>query len=137
MPNSKSIFDPNQNPALELRNASMRATSEKKNILVEMGADWCVWCHRLEEFIADHSELAILRSRNFVHVRVYTGDGEMASDILQKFPPFDGIPHYFVYNHEGKLLLSQNTQPFELGESYDYEKIWEFLATWGVETSFH
>jgi thiol:disulfide interchange protein len=137
MTDTKSIFNANQDPIEELRKAAMRARSEKKNILVEMGADWCIWCHRLEQFIATHYELAMLRSRNFVHVRIFTGDGKTNPEILQEFPSFDGIPHYFVFSPEGKLLISQDTEPFEVGESYDYEKIWEFLATWGVETSHH
>jgi thiol:disulfide interchange protein len=129
------MFDPNADPFLDLQKAASRAKMIKKNILVEVGADWCVWCHRLESFIVSHLELYLLRSQNFVHVRIHSGEGDKLPDVFQKLPPFDGIPHYFVYAPDGSLLHSQDTELLEDGESYNYDKVWEFLTLWGVDPS--
>lgn len=125
------LFHPDRDPFQDLQVARARAVQENKNILIELGADWCVWCHRLDSFIRSHPDLHLLRSRQYVHVRVHVGDGETASEICRHLPAFEGIPHYFVYNAEGKLLHSQHTSLLEEGESYNYKKVWEFLAMWG------
>jgi len=131
----KSIFDPNLDPVLELQRAAARARMLKKNILIEIGADWCTWCHRLESFIVSHSELYLLRAENFIHVRVHSGEGAELPAVFQNLPPFDGIPHYFVYSPEGQLLHSQDTELLEEGETYNYGKVWDFLSFWGVDSS--
>lgn len=131
MDENMQLFNSNQDSFQMLKDARSIAKQYGRNILVELGADWCVWCHRLEKFIASHSELYLLRQQNYVHVRVYSGDGETLSEICRHLPPFDGIPHYFVFSPDGDLLHSQDTDSLEDGESYDYDKVWEFLSLWG------
>jgi len=124
------IFNPNRNPFEDAQEAVQRAMAQQKNILLEIGADWCVWCHRLEQFITSHPELLYLRSMNYVHLRIHVEQDFSQTEFTHHLPPFDGIPHYFVYDPAGKLLHSQDTEPFEKGESYDYEKLSHFLMSW-------
>jgi len=131
MDENDPLFNSERDPFQDLQNAKAQAVRENKNILVELGADWCVWCHRLESFVKAHPELHLLRSRFFVHVRVYMGSEDTLSEICRHLPPFDGIPHYYVFSPDGQLLHSQDTFPLEEGESYDYQKVWEFLSLWG------
>jgi thiol:disulfide interchange protein len=137
MVEGKTLFNSNLDQAQELRKTVMRARLAKKNILIEVGADWCVWCHRLEHFILVNPELHQLRSQNYIHMRLFSGEGSDLPDVFDKLPPFDGIPHFFVYDFQGNLLHSQNTEPFEVGETYDYTRVWEFLASWGTDKSIH
>ena len=125
------LFDPKRNPFDDLQNAFRRARQEKKNVLLDLGGDWCVWCHRLEAFIRDHAELRELRDRYYVTVKVYVGsEDETNVEFLNRLPDFDGVPHLLVYNRQGQLLCSQDTQPLEEGESYHYERVKSFLARW-------
>ena len=136
MTKEKILFPPEREPMKDLQSASARAIRENKNILVELGADWCVWCHRLERFICEHHDLLHLRTNHFVHMRVFTGaEGVFNMDITSKFPPFDGIPNYFIYDPYSELLHSQDTELLELGESYDYGKVLEFFTFWGSNGS--
>jgi thiol:disulfide interchange protein len=137
MGEGKILFDRNQDPSLQLQRAIQRARLEKKNVLIEVGADWCEWCHRLEYFIVSNPELHLLRSQNYIHMRLFSGEGGQLPDIFDKLPPFDGIPHFFVYDSHGNLLRSQDTEPFEFGETYDYTRVWEFLASWGIADVIH
>ena len=131
MDEDTQLFNSDLDSFQALKDARLIAQRYGRNILVELGADWCVWCHRLEKFIASHTELYLLRQQNYVHVRVYSGDGETLSEICRHLPSFDGIPHYFVFSPDGQLLHSQDTDSLEDGESYDYDKVWEFLSLWG------
>src|SRR5512143_3908993 len=129
----KILYDPYQDPRQQLQRAIERARRENKNVLVEAGADWCVWCHRLEQFIASHAELHQLRSQHYVHIRMFSGEEDEPLNFLGSLPPINGLPHYFVYSKDGKLLHSQETEPFEAGDTYDYGRVWAFLAYWATD----
>jgi thiol:disulfide interchange protein len=137
MMSEKTLFDPNLDSTQELLRAISRARLGRKNILIEVGADWCVWCHRLEHFIISNPELHMLRSQNYIHLRLFSGDGGELPAVFNRLPAFDGIPHFFVYDFGGNLIHSQNTDEFEVGETYDYNRVWEFLAAWGTDGSIH
>jgi hypothetical protein len=125
------LFDPQRNPFDDVNAALEQARRERKNVLLDLGGDWCIWCHRLEEFIATHPELAELRANHYVTVRIFISDSDATNmDFLEQLPSFAGIPHLYVYNARGELLCSQPTEPFEVGESYDFEKIHAFLQEW-------
>lgn len=136
METSYQIFDPKRNSFADLKQALDYAKVSKKNLLLEIGGDWCKWCHILEEFIKTHRELYEIRSMNFVHIKVYTGESDNDQPNLEFFkrlPPIVAIPHFFVYDCNGKFLHSQPTEPLEEGESYNYEKIFSFLSSWGYK----
>jgi hypothetical protein len=135
MTDTNVLFNPDRDAFEDLQNARARALRERKNILVELGADWCDWSHRLEEFICAHPQLHLLRSHMYVHVRVHVGDDETLSEVCKILPPFEEVPHFFVYRAQGQLLHSQSTSTLEAGDSYDYEKVWEFLSMWGDKNS--
>ncbi|GAB4109913.1 MAG: hypothetical protein Fur005_08430 [Roseiflexaceae bacterium] len=125
------LFDPERNPFEDVSAALEQARRERKNVLIDLGGDWCIWCHRLEAFIAEHPELAELRDKHYVTVRIFISDSDGTNmDFLEQLPPFTGVPHLYVYNARGSLLCSQATEPFEVGESYDLEKIRAFLQEW-------
>lgn len=126
-----SLFDPDRDPFDDAVVALEQARREQKNVLFDIGGDWCIWCHRLERFINDHAELAQLRERHFVTVKVYLGEQDDSNEeFLEQLPPFDGVPHLFVYNSKGQLLCSQPTEELEEGESYNFERIKNFLIEW-------
>lgn len=133
-----TLFDPNRDPASDMKQALAYAKVSQKNILVEIGGDWCKWCHILEKFITEHRELSEIRYKNYVHVKVYFGkDDPINREFIKKFPPVDGIPHYFVYDFDGNFLHSQDTEELEEGESYNYDRLFSFLAQWGHKTPYN
>ena len=125
------LFDPTRDPFDAYLYALARAHLENKNVLLELGGDWCSWCHRLEKFIQESAELSGLRRQHYVTVKVYVSS-EYAdpSGFLQQIPPFDGVPHFFVYAPNGDLLCSQPTESLEEGSSYNHTRVRVFLERW-------
>lgn len=125
------LFDPTQDPFTAYLNALARAHLENKNVLLELGGDWCSWCHRLEKFIQESLELNRLRRQHYITVKVYVSS-EYAdpSGFLRQVPPFDGVPHFFVYAPNGDLLCSQPTDPLEEDNSYNHARVLAFLQRW-------
>lgn len=135
------LFYPNRDALEDVGRAFERAAAEKKNVLIEIGGNWCIWCRRLEAFIIRHPELLYLRSLNFVHVRVHLAQSndEYSGEpppIFSRLPEIPAVPHFFVYNWEGKFLHSQETELLEDGDSYNYDEVWNFLAAWSSTTGY-
>ena len=130
------LFDNTRNPFDDLQKALDYAKVSQKNILIEVGGDWCSWCHTLEKFITSHRELYEMRSLYFVYFKVFIDEhDDTNAEFLQRMPPVEGVPHYFVYDPRGKFLHSQPTDPLEEGDSYSYDRIFAFFTEWGFKTN--
>ena len=123
-------YDPKRDTAQDIQDAIKEAQRTNKRILLEVGGEWCGWCHTLDRFFQASPDLLLLRDKNFVTVKInFSGDNEN-KDLLSHYPAIPGYPHIFVLDAEGKLLHSQDTSALERGKSYNLEKLTAFLTNW-------
>lgn len=126
-------FDPTRNAAKDIENAIVKATKENKRILLDVGGEWCIWCHRLDEFILADKEIDSTLHANFIVVKVNYSKENKNEELLAKYPKIEGYPHFFILEKDGKLLLSKNTGELEAEKSYSREKLLAFLTEWKVK----
>ena len=123
-------YDRRRDAAADLRSAVTAAGVLKRRILIEVGGDWCVWCHTLDRFIATSPEVAEAFRQSFVVVKVNYSFDRPNSAFLSKYPKIPGYPHFFVLDSDGTFLKSQNTSTLEKGDSYNLEKVLAFARSW-------
>lgn len=123
-------YDPARDAERDVKEAVAAARASKRNVLVEVGGKWCVWCRIMDKYFADHADLLALREQNFVTVKVNFSPENENRALLSQYPEIPGYPHLFVLDAEGKLLHSQNTADLEEGKSYNLEKFNAFLKRW-------
>lgn len=123
-------YDPKRNADQDIRAAIEEAKRSKRRILLEVGGEWCSWCHRLDAFFESHPELTNLRDKNFVTVKINFSEENKNEAVLSRYDEIPGYPHIFVLDAEGKLLHSQNTSPLESEKSYSLERLKSFLDYW-------
>ena len=123
-------FNPKADPAADLKTAVAEATKMNKRIILDVGGEWCIWCHRLDNFIDGHEDLNKFMQDNFITVKVNYSDENHNEEFLSKYPKIKGYPHMFVLGKDGKFLHSQDTGLLEKGKSYDADKIMTFLKKW-------
>lgn len=124
-------FDPSRNAVKDIENAVAQATKENKRILLDVGGEWCIWCHRLDEFILADQEIDSTLHKNFIVVKVNFSKENKNETVLAKYPKVEGYPHFFVLEKDGKLLFSKNTGELEAEKSYSKEKLLSFFKKWG------
>jgi thiol:disulfide interchange protein len=126
-----NIFDPTRDAAKDIEQAVAEAARTGKRVLVDVGGNWCSWCHEMERYFEAHADLRSLRDRNFVTVKVNWSPENKNEAVLSKYPKISGYPHLFVLDKDGALLQSQDTGKLEDGKrSYDLEKFITFLKEW-------
>jgi thioredoxin-related protein len=128
----EKIFDPTRDAAADLAAGLKLATKEKKRVLVDVGGNWCGWCHKLDKLFKSDAEIAKVLKAKYVIVKINFSPENENKAVLSKFPTISGYPHLFVLDAKGKLLHSQDTGLLETGSAHDPVKVMDFLKKWAL-----
>jgi thioredoxin-related protein len=123
-------YDPARNAQRDLSDAMVAAQKSGKRILLEVGGNWCSWCHVLDKYFKANTALTTGRDRYFVTLKINVSPENENKAVLSRYPAVPGYPHFFVLDSDGRLLHSQATFQLENGSSYDLPKFTAFLEKW-------
>jgi thiol:disulfide interchange protein len=123
-------YDPKRDADTDIQVAVAEARRSGRRVLLEVGGQWCVWCHIMKRFYLDHPDLLALRDKNYVTVSVNFSEENRNQEVLSRYPAIHGYPHLFVLGSDGKLLHSEGTNGLEEGRSYNLERFTKFLESW-------
>lgn len=125
-----SRFDPSRSAAADLETAIRVARKSGKNILVDVGGDWCMWCGLLDRLFRESPSLEKIRDEHLILVRIYYGSDNRNEAVLSRYSKILGIPHFYVLDKDGRLLHSQHVADLQTSGAYDYDKMKAFLLQW-------
>lgn len=126
------IYDESADGSKQITDALALAKKEKKNVLLQFGANWCGWCHRLHKLFETDKGIAEKLKSDFVVVMIDVNEGHNEA-VNKKYgePTKFGLPVLVVLDPEGKLLTTQDTGNLEEGDHHDPKKVMAFLKEWG------
>lgn len=127
---STEKFDPTKNPFEDLKAAVEKAQQSNKRIILDVGGEWCIWCHRIDAFMHNTEKIKSLLDNNFIVLKINYSKENKNENFLSQYPQVQGYPHFFILSKDGKLLHSQNTGDLEKDKDYDKEKFIAFLNKW-------
>ena len=123
-------FDPSRDAVADVAYATSLAREQGKRVIVDVGGEWCVWCHVMDRFIAANPEVRALIDAHYVWLKVnFSKENENAA-LLGRWPKVEGYPHLFILDVRGNVLHSQDTGKLEAGKSYDKRKFIDMLRKW-------
>jgi uncharacterized protein YyaL (SSP411 family) len=130
------IYNPDADAKADITAALKKAKAENKQVLLQIGGNWCPWCIKLHGMETADPQIDSLLKADYVMVLVNIPKEKdkrdpqlMASlDNPQRF----GFPVLVVLNQEGKRIHTQDSWYLELDKSYDKEKLMHFLLMWNV-----
>ena len=106
-------YDPKRDAVQDIQEAIKGAQRAHKRILLDVGGEWCSWCHTLDRFFAASPDLLNLREQNFVTVKINFSEENENKEVLSRYGTIRGYPHLFVLEADGGLLLSKDTSALE------------------------
>lgn len=130
----KSDYNPSADAQAQLLEAKDSAELLGKNMLVQIGGDWCPWCVRLNAFIKGDAEILEYIQQHYVWVHIYYGKdnrNEVAMKMLGN-PTNMGFPVFVVCAPDGTVLHHQSTGKLEAGKGYSRRAIMSFLQAYGA-----
>lgn len=136
----KKVYNEDINPIEQIDQAIVKARSEAKFVICQVGGNWCPWCLRFADFIAKDTTISNVIQENFVYIHVNynprKSEGEqklqLARTMLERLnnPARFGFPVFVVLDETGKVIHIQDSSFLEEGKGYSQEKVLRFLKNW-------
>lgn len=128
---SANIFSDTADARAEIRTAVLLAASERKNVLLDFGGNWCADCHLLNIYFHDPGNASLLAA-NYVVVDVNVGEYDKNLDVARKYgiPLNLGVPALAVLDGTGRVLYAQKHGEFEKIHQLDSSTVLAFLEKW-------
>ena len=126
------IYDPKANAKEELDKAIIRAAKENKNVLIQVGGNWCKWCIAFHKFINNDKQIDSLIKADFVFILINYSTDNKNTEMLKRLenPQRFGFPVLVVLDKNGKRVHTQDSGFLEKNDNYDRDKILTFLKCW-------
>ncbi|WP_448213503.1 DUF255 domain-containing protein [Colwellia sp. MEBiC06753] len=124
------VYDESRNPFQDARDALSLAKQTNRHVLIEIGGNWCTWCHKMDAFLEENPAIYQQLHQTFVVLKVNVSDDNENADFMQGLPPVLGYPHMYVSNKNGKMLLSKDTAELQENGQYHIGNWLSFLAPW-------
>lgn len=129
---SVKLYHPDANAKADISQAVARAKKEHKNVMLQVGGNWCIWCTRFHNTVAANDTLQQLMDKNYVLVYV-NYEKKNAGDKLWGelgYPQRFGFPVFVILDEKGNRIHTQNSGYLEEGKGHSPAKIAEFLGQW-------
>ena len=123
-------YNPSSDPAVDGKNALLYATQTSRKVLIEVGGDWCQWCHILDEFINEHPKVKDTLYDHFVLLKVNVSDENKNKQFMSTMPTADGYPHIYITDTKGSIKFSGDLSPLLKKEKFSEKLFLEFLNRW-------
>ncbi len=126
------LYHPEDDAKKEIETAVKEAKKENKHVLIEIGGNWCIWCARFNDFVANDKSLDSLVKANYIVYHLNYSKENKNVEMLEKyrFPNRFGFPVFLILSYEGELLHTQNSAYLEEGKGYSREKVTDFFNDW-------
>lgn len=110
-----------------------QAKVENKNIILQAGGNWCIWCLRFNDFVQKTPELKKLTDDHFLYYHLNYSPKNKNEKVFNRYGnPGEkyGYPVFIVLDKNGKLIHTQDSAVLEDGNGYDLEKVKTFFTQW-------
>lgn len=133
LPAYSTQYDPARDPFADGHAAIKLAKQTSRRILIEVGGDWCKWCHIMDRFFDNNPDIKEKLHQAFVILKINVSDANDNSKFLSSFPDPLGYPHMYVSEIDGNLLLSKDTADFMHNGNYSRERFISFINRWRIK----
>jgi thiol:disulfide interchange protein len=126
-----ALYDENASGAKQISDALVLAKKENKRVLLQFGANWCGWCHKLHKLFQTDAKITSKLKDSYIVVLIDVNKGHN-DDINKRYenPTRFGLPVIVILDADGKALVTQDTGKMEVGDHHDPEKVLAFLNQW-------
>lgn len=126
------IYDTTADPDTDIKQAVVLAAKTHRNVMLQVGGNWCIWCTRFHNTVAGNDTLNRLMNDNYVIVHVNYEKKLDHKPIWKElgYPQRFGFPVFVILDDKGNRIHTQNSAYLEEGKGHSPAKIAEFLQQW-------
>ena len=136
----KKVYNEDINPLEQIDQAIVKAGTKGKFVVCQVGGNWCPWCLRFADFIANDTTISRVIEENFEYIHVNYNPRKSGNEVQRQqaealMKRLDncgrfGFPVFVVLDEKGKVIHIQDSSFLEEGQGYDREKVLRFFKNW-------
>jgi thioredoxin-related protein len=136
----KKVYNESINPLEQIDQAVVKAKSEGKFVICQVGGNWCPWCLRFADFITNDAAISKVIDENFEYIHVNynprksggEAQQQQAASLMKRLNNCGrfGFPVFVVLDNDGKVLHIQDSSFLEEGQGYNQKKVLRFFKNW-------
>lgn len=136
----KKVYNEDVDPIEQIDQAIVKAKSEGKFVICQVGGNWCPWCLRFADYITNDTNISNVINENFEYIHVnYNPRKSQGAEKLEQGKTLMkrlnnagrfGFPVLVVLDQDGKVIHIQDSGLLEEGESYNQKKVLDFFKGW-------
>ncbi|REL31052.1 thioredoxin family protein [Thalassotalea euphylliae] len=130
LPLYSKVYDDKRDPFKDAVAAIKLAKASNRNVLIEIGGNWCTWCHKMDAFLEKNPDIYNKLHQEFVILKVNVSDSNENEAFMKGLPPVLGYPHMYVSTAAGKMVLSKDTAELQEDGKYSRENWLSFINEW-------
>lgn len=134
----KKVYNEDINPMQQIDKALAKAKAEGKFVVCQVGGNWCPWCLRFADFVANDTTISRVINESFVYIHVnynprkLKGKEQEAAALMRRLnnPARFGFPVFVVMDKTGNVIHIQDSSFLEEGQGYNQKKVLRFFKNW-------
>jgi protein disulfide-isomerase len=124
-------YDPRRKPRVDIANALTQARQDKKLVLLDFGADWCLDCVVLSSIFRDRTVAPYL-AQHFHVVKIDIGEWNRNLDVSKEYgdPIKKGVPAVVVLSPLGLTVASTRDGALSTARNAKPGNVLKLLKSW-------
>ncbi|MEC5158167.1 thioredoxin family protein [Chryseobacterium sp. MP_3.2] len=126
-------YNDKEDAEAKIKELVAQAKAENKNIMIQAGGNWCIWCLRFNDYVQKTPELKQIVDRNYIYYHLNYSPENKNEKV---FAAYDnpgkkfGYPVFIVLDQNGKMIHTQDSAVLEEGKGYSLQKVKDFFNKW-------
>jgi len=104
-----NIYDESLDGSKQVSDALATAKKDNKRVLIQFGANWCGWCHKLHRLFDTDKEVNYELKAHYILILVDVNKGHNAAQMKEYSAERLGLPSLVVLDSTGKHLTTKNS----------------------------
>ena len=130
-------YNDKENAEEKIAQLVKQAQAENKNIILQAGGNWCIWCLRFNQFVQTTPELKNMVDDNYLYYHLNYSPENKNEKVFAKYdnPGVKfGYPVFVILDKNGKMIHTQDSAVLEEGKGYSIEKVKAFFQEWAPKS---
>lgn len=130
-------YNDKENAEAKIAELVKQAQAENKNIILQAGGNWCIWCLRFNQFVQTTLELKNIIDENYLYYHLNYSPENKNEKVFAKYDNPGakfGYPVFIVLDKNGKMIHTQDSAVLEEGKGYSTEKVKAFFQEWAPKS---
>ena len=129
---SVKLYNPAADARAEINEAVKKAAKEHKNVLLQIGGNWCKWCIIFNDLVTADPDLNKYMTDNYVVLHVNWSPENKNEAVLASlgYPQRFGYPVFVVLDDKGNRLNTISPLYVEDDKGFSKAKVMYFFKKW-------